>query len=148
MKHAPPPDSSQASQQPSNMDPDRTVKRSALLVVQDPTAVGLIHELTERGFDVAVESDPVRSLGRCRKKAPDLMVVDEVLPETSGIRLIAEVLKVSWTTAAILISDKSEEEVHEATEGLGILGHVRNYHDVERFRSLLDTFTNMVSPGR
>ena len=79
---------------------------------------------------------------------PDLAVVDENLATMSGIHFILDLLKVSWTTATILVSDRDDEAIHEATEGLGILGHIKDYEDLEGFESLLKKFEEIVSPGR
>ena len=59
-----------------------------------------------------------------------------------------DLLKVSWTTATILVSERDENVIHEATEGLGILGYIKNYEDSEGFESLLKKFEQIVSPGR
>jgi hypothetical protein len=65
----------------------------------------------------------------------------------TGIRFLAELLKVSWTTSAILISDEEEEALHDQTEGLGILGAIRAADDVETLDRLIDRFLQIVSPN-
>jgi hypothetical protein len=66
----------------------------------------------------------------------------------TGIHFLAELLKVSWTTSAILISDEEEEALHDRTEGLGILGAIRTVDDVKSLDRLLDKFREMVSPNK
>ena len=107
----------------------------ALVLVREPgAATSLIQRLTEAGFIVDTSSDPSLSLDECRRNKPHLAVVEENLPNMSGIHFILDLLKVSWTTATILVSERDDEAIHEATEGLGILGYIKDYEDLERLR--------------
>ena len=81
--------------------------RKALVLVKEPgSAASLIQRLTEAGFIVDASSDPIQSLEECRRNKPDLAVVDEDLPTMSGIHFIFDLLKVSWTTATIIVSKR------------------------------------------
>jgi hypothetical protein len=75
-------------------------------------------------------------------------VVEENLANMSGIHFILALLKVSWTTATILVSERDDEAIHEATEGLGILGHIKGYEDLKSLEDLLKKFEEIVSPTR
>ena len=79
---------------------------------------------------------------------PDLVIVEDRLTGMTGIHFLAELLKVSWTTSTILISDEEEEALHDQTEGLGILGAIRTVDDVESLDRLLDRFLEIVSPNQ
>jgi DNA-binding NarL/FixJ family response regulator len=121
----------------------------ALVLVRKPgAATPLIQRLTEAGFMVDTSSDPSLSLDECRRNTPHLAVVEENLANMSGIHFILDLLKVSWTTATILVSERDDEAIHEATEGLGILGYIKDYEDLEGFESLLKKFEEIVSPGK
>ena len=119
--------------------------RKALVLVKEPgDAASLIQRLKEAGFIVNASSDPIRSLEECRLNKPDLAVVDENLQTMSGIHFIFDLLKVSWTTATIIVSKKVDEAIHEATEGLGILGHIKDYEDLESLERLMKKFEELV----
>ena len=121
----------------------------ALVLVKEPSAAApLIQRLAERGFTMWSSNDPIRSLDECRANMPDLVVVDENLPSMSGIRFISDLLKISWTTSTILVSERDDEAIHEATEGLGILGHVKGYEDMESLEDLLKKFEEIVAPAK
>jgi DNA-binding NarL/FixJ family response regulator len=105
----------------------------------------LIQRLTEAGFIVDSSSDPTLSLDKSRLNKPDLAVVEEDLQTMSGIHFISELLKISWTTATILVSDRDDEAIHEATVGLGILGHIKGYEDLKSVEDLLKQFEAIVS---
>ncbi len=118
----------------------------ALVLVKEPgSAASLIQRLTEAGFIVDSSSDPTLSLDKSRLNKPDLVVVEEDLQTMSGIHFISELLKISWTTSTILVSERNDNVIHEATEGLGILGHIKDYEDLEGFESLLKKFEEIVS---
>ena len=95
---------------------------------------------------VLQRSDP--QLRRMPANMPDLVVVDENLAIMSGIRFIPDLLKISWTTATILVSERDDEAIHEATEGIGILGHVKGYEDMESLEDLLKKFEEIVAPAK
>ena len=121
----------------------------ALVLVNEPIAASaLIQKIVEAGFIVNTSTDPALSLAECRRNAPSLVVVEEHLATISGIRFILDLLKISWTTTAILVSDRDDEAIHEATEGLGILGHIKGYEDLESLEWLLKKFDGIVSRER
>lgn len=70
---------------------------------------------------------------------------DENFATMSGIHVILDLLKISWTTATILVSDRDDEAIHDATEGLGILGHINGYEDLATLEDLLKTFEEVMS---
>lgn len=97
-------------------------------------------ELAERGGKASFYSVPQEAILSCRDRVPDLVIVQE---ESLGIApeaFIRELLGISWTMSTLLITDEDEETVHEKTEGLGILGHIRSVGDTGSLRDLLDTF--------
>jgi DNA-binding NarL/FixJ family response regulator len=123
--------------------------RKALVLVKEPAAAApLIQRLIKSGFIVDISSDPTLSLDECRRNKPDLAVVEEDLQTMSGIHFIFDLLKVSWTTATIIVSKRVDEAIHEATEGLGILGHIKDYEDLESLERLLKKFGEIMSPAR
>ena len=117
-----------------------------LLVVSDKTRAAPLHEkLVSKGVVVTTEDDPHEALVRCQENPPDLAVVEDSLSGMTGIRFLGELLKISWTTATILIADEDDEIIHERAEGLGILGHVRGYDDLEALERLFESFYRLAS---
>ena len=121
----------------------------ALVVVDGRDQVSrLMETLSKRGISASVKTDPDGALEECRRKPPHLAIVGKALGSTTGIRFLAELLKVSWTTSTILIADEEEEVLHDQTEGLGILGAIRTVDDMESLDRLLDRFLEIVSPNQ
>lgn len=119
---------------------------TAAVIVNDASqARSILESLSRKGFAGIVESDPKVVLETCTVNPPDLVIVEDRLTGMTGIHFLGELLKVSWTTSAILISDEEEEALHDRTEGLGILGAIRATDDVETLDRLIDRFLQIVS---
>lgn len=128
--------------------PDTGTERPkrVLLLVSDKTSSTPLHQkFVSKGFAVTIEDDPHEALVRCQGNPPDLAVVEDSLSGMTGIRFLGELLKVSWTTASILVADEDDEIIHERAEGLGILGHVRGYDDFEALEKLVEKFSRLAS---
>lgn len=52
---------------------------------------------------------------------PLLVVIDEDLPDMTGIEIVRELLKTNAMINTALVSPLSEEDFHEFSEGLGVL---------------------------
>jgi len=122
--------------------------KAAVIVNDASQARPIVESLSRKGFARIVESDPQTVLETCSVNPPDLVVVEYRLRGMTGIRFLAELLKVSWTTSTILIADEEEEALHDRTEGLGILGAIRATDDVESLDRLIDRFLQIVSPNQ
>jgi DNA-binding NtrC family response regulator len=116
----------------------------AIVIVNGASQARLILEgLSRKGFVGIIESDPQAVLETCRGNPPDLVIVEHRLTGMTGVRFLSRLVSISWTTSAILIVDEQEEVVHEMTEGLGILGHMRNCEDTASLDRLLDKLHDM-----
>lgn len=122
------------------------MSRRAVVIISDVSrALPILEGLSRRGFAGIIESDPKAVLDAGQVNPPDLLIVEDRLNGMTGSRFLSEFLAIAWTTAAILISDEDEEEFHQRTEGLGILGRMRSVKDVDRLDKLLDTFLETAS---
>ena len=86
-----------------------------------------------RSFAAALSSDPevqlkqvatgAEALEAGRTFAPQLMVID-YLPDTEPLSLVQKLLTVNAMVNTAVVSPLADEEFHEASEGLGILGRL------------------------
>lgn len=112
---------------------------TAAILINDPAeAQPIVETLSRKGFTGVVHNDPEELLESCKVNPPDLVVVDNRLPDMTGIAFLARLVRISWTTGTILIIDEPEESVHDMAEGLGILGHMRHAADTGRLEELVD----------
>ena len=84
-------------------------------------------------FAAAIASDPevqlkqvatgAEALEAGRTLSPHLMVID-YLPDTEPLSLVQKLLMVNAMVNTAVVSPLADEEFHEASEGLGILGRL------------------------
>jgi two-component system phosphate regulon response regulator PhoB len=84
-----------------------------LLVVEDENDIAelLRHVLSKEGFQVGVAHDGLTALEAARRETPDLVVLDWMLPELSGIDVLKELRTQPATRAVpvILVTARREE---------------------------------------
>jgi DNA-binding NarL/FixJ family response regulator len=64
------------------------------------------------------------ALEAARTAAPHLVIVDTDLPDTAPLDLVQKLLMVNAMVNTAVVSPLSDEEFHEASEGLGILSRL------------------------
>ncbi|MEI7448431.1 MAG: hypothetical protein WCJ75_02315 [Desulfomonile sp.] len=134
-----------AERRKMDIDPVEQNLRAIVLVNDPKQGVEMGDTLAQRGISARIEIDPEVVFSQCRSDPPHLVIVESRLTFMTGVRFLSELLKISWTTATILICDEEEEIVHGKTEGLGILGSVRTANDIVGLQRLLNTFFDVVS---
>jgi two-component system KDP operon response regulator KdpE len=81
----------------------------ALIIEDDPNIVDLIRSnLTVRGFDTVVSADGSRALRLLETEAPDIVLLDLMLPEIDGFELCREIRERS-PVAVIVVSARGGE---------------------------------------
>jgi PleD family two-component response regulator len=104
----------------------------------------VLEVLSRRGIEGTMESDPRSVLETCTVNPPDLVIVGSSSEAMDGLDFLTRLVKTAWSTSAILVTDAHEEAVHQMTEGLGILGHIKDFDDVENLERLLDRFLDIM----
>jgi DNA-binding response OmpR family regulator len=62
-----------------------------LVVEDDPSVRGLLHTLlTGEGYEVATASDGLAGLVKASSSRPDLMLLDLMMPDLGGVRVLEE----------------------------------------------------------
>lgn len=88
-----------------------------LLVEDDPAIVtGLVTKLEIEGFVVSVASDGARAQKWLEVSAPDLVVLDIMLPELDGLSLLRWLRRRTTTLPVLILSARGREE--QKVEGL------------------------------
>src|ERR1700730_6657386 len=89
--------------------PDPAAKTCALVVEDDPNIVDLIRSnLAVRGFDTVVSTDGARALQLLETEAPDIVLLDLMLPEVDGFQLCKQIRERS-AVAIIVVSARGGE---------------------------------------
>jgi two-component system KDP operon response regulator KdpE len=88
---------------------DEAVRTRALVVEDDPNIVDLIRSnLSVRGFDTVVSADGLRALRLLETEAPDIVLLDLMLPEVDGFELCRQIRERS-AVAIIVVSARGGE---------------------------------------
>jgi DNA-binding response OmpR family regulator len=87
-----------------------------------------------RSFAEALSSDPqvhmdqvgsgADAVSGVRTASPHLVIIDHELPDIKPLSLVTELLMVNAMVSTAMVSPLSEQEFHEAAEGLGILARL------------------------
>jgi DNA-binding NarL/FixJ family response regulator len=87
-----------------------------------------------QAFAAALSSNPAvkllsvisgaEALEATRTIAPHLVIIDADLPDTTPLDLVQKLVMVNAMVNTAVVSPLSDEEFHEASEGLGILGRL------------------------
>ena len=100
-----------------------------LRIVLAATRPEIIHAFAEYlSSDPEVHLQPVASgaaaLNAVRTSSPHLVVIDSDLPDTTSLSLVPELIMANAMVNTAVVSSLSEEDFHEASEGLGVLAHL------------------------
>jgi two-component system, OmpR family, KDP operon response regulator KdpE len=88
---------------------DEAARTRALVVEDDPNIVDLIRSnLAVRGFDTIVSADGLRALRLLETEAPDIVLLDLMLPEVDGFELCRQIRERS-AVAIIVVSARGGE---------------------------------------
>ncbi len=89
--------------------PEPVTTTRALLVEDDPNIVDLIRSnLSVRGFDTVVSTDGTRALQLLETEAPDIVLLDLMLPDADGFELCRQIRERS-AVAVIVVSARGGE---------------------------------------
>lgn len=93
------------------------MSESILIVEDDPAiAKGLAHNLRFEGFSVYTAADGERGLELALGKAPDLVLLDLMLPKQNGLEVLRELRRLGSDIPVIVLTAKGEE--HDKVRGL------------------------------
>jgi two-component system, OmpR family, KDP operon response regulator KdpE len=88
---------------------DQAANTRALVVEDDPNIVDLIRSnLAVRGFDTVVSTDGLRALNLLETEAPDIVLLDLMLPEVDGFEL-CRLIRERSPVAIIVVSARGGE---------------------------------------
>ncbi|MGH2709659.1 MAG: response regulator transcription factor [Actinomycetota bacterium] len=117
-----------------------------LVVDDDPVILRLIEvNLDLEGFDVDTADRGEDAIAKARASAPDLIILDLMMPEMSGWEIAEELQKDDKTTGIplVFLSARTQDEDRRRGEELGVAGYVTKPFDpsdlVATIRKLTET---------
>lgn len=112
-----------------------------LLVSRDDDSLsGLSSALGGRDdIELEISASGEQALARLSGKAVDLVVADEDLGDMTALDFSARLLKINPMINCAVVSTLSQEEFHEASEGLGIMAQLPKQPGAEDAERLIQT---------
>lgn len=115
-----------------------------VLIAEDDFRVAGIHEQflkKVRGTELAGTTSNCReTLAAVKKYKPDLVILDNYMPDGLGIELIEEIRKIHESTDIILVSAANEKEYIETAIRKGVKGIIIKPASLERFVSTVQKY--------
>lgn len=97
-----------------------------ILTTNRPETLQVFSETLSADPEVHVKSvaSGTEALKAVRTFSPHLVIIDSYLPDIEPQPLVRKLLEVNAMVNTALVSPLTEEEFHEASEGLGVLGRL------------------------
>ena len=118
--------------------------RRILLVDDDPEIVESMKTVLEsRGHTILVARDGNQGLALAEKEAPDLVVLDMMMPKRSGFLVLEKLRRSNPTPTRVIMITANEGSRHKAyAEMLGVDDYIRKPFAMDR---LLDSVDRLLS---
>jgi CheY-like chemotaxis protein len=97
---------------------------------------------------LVVTQSAVDALEKARSpQLPQLAIVDSSLPDMTSLELVKELLQVNAMINTVVVSPLSDEEFHEASEGLGVMARLPDPPGPEDGLGVLEQLERILHPG-
>jgi DNA-binding NtrC family response regulator len=121
-------------------------ERSLLIVDDERSVLIALRMIFEGNYAVFTAESGSGALSLLREKAPDLIVLDIGLPDTSGIDLLVGIKNLAPETAVIVMTAAEETETIERALELGALGYLVKPVDAKDLKTVIqNAFVKMES---
>jgi CheY-like chemotaxis protein len=98
-------------------------------------------------YEVTVVASGNDAVEKVKKQYYELVVSDETLSDTTGIKLAEDIVRVNAMINCSLVSTLSDEDFHEASEGLGVLMKLPKPVTREAAEALEAYLNKILNPG-
>jgi len=72
------------------------------------------------GYDLITASDGKESLDAVKSQAPDIIILDYMMPDMTGVEVLKEIRKAGLKTPVIMFTAYPDDKMMEETEKLGV----------------------------
>jgi two-component system KDP operon response regulator KdpE len=119
----------------------------ALVVEDDPNIVDLIRSnLAVRGFDTIVSTDGLRALRLLETEAPDIVLLDLMLPEIDGFELCRQIRERS-SVAIIVVSARGGERDKVSALNVGADDYMTKPFSIEELLARINATLRRTRPA-
>ena len=126
-------------------------KEYKILVVDDSTTNVVLLEaiLDEKGYKIETALNAKEAYALIEKEAPDLILLDLLMPKISGFDFLAEIRKNSKTrhTPVIVVSALTDEENVDKIMKMGAIDFVKKPIDLQYLVEKVDNVLKTLKPS-
>ncbi|MUM76977.1 hypothetical protein GKC30_04940 [Pseudodesulfovibrio sp. F-1] len=119
-----------------------------LIVIASPRSQQLGTFLAQlkrlKGCELVFAPTASATLEIVRTGAPAFAIIDEGLPDADPLKLVTDIMMVNAMVNTAVVSPLTDEEFHEASEGLGILAAIPPTPDEEDGKRIAEIFSRFV----
>jgi len=123
--------------------------KTILLVDDDPEIIQTMRLVMEkRGYRVLIAADGNMGLAIAEREAPDLVVVDMMMPRRSGFLVLEKLKARNKVTPRVVMITANEGSRHRAyAEMLGVDDYIRKPFAMERLLESIDKLCPLDEPA-
>ncbi|MFH0784940.1 MAG: response regulator [Pseudomonadota bacterium] len=107
--------------------------------------------LRQQEIELVSAANGDAGFSQLKNKKIDLVVIDEHLGDMSGIAFVKQLVKINPLANTAIVSALTDEEFHEATEGLGVLMQLPaqpQEKDAEALLAILEKIGALLQPHK
>jgi DNA-binding response OmpR family regulator len=126
------------------------VPKRILIIDDDPDAVELVsYSLQLKGYEISTAHNGVDGLAFAREKAPDLVILDVMLPGTDGIEICQTLRSDPSTTRLpiLMLSARARQKDVELGQRAGADLYITKPIALERLAAWVETFVSRDGDG-
>lgn len=118
-------------------------KIKILLIDDEVEFLGLMNSrISSWGHEVIEAQNGKEAIDAVRKKAPDIIILDYVMPDIDGVGVLREIRKINKTIPVIMFTAYPDMKVEKEAEKLGVgafIPKLSTYQDVQaNLKSAID----------
>jgi DNA-binding response OmpR family regulator len=130
-------------------DPDSEVGQQILLIEDNEgLAFGLQNNLEIEGYEVRLAKDGRQGLDAALREAPDLIILDLMLPGLDGFRLLRELRQQDRATPVLVLTARGEEADKVRGLRLGADDYVTKPFGLLELLARVEALLRRTGPGR
>ncbi len=131
---------------------DRSNQQLKVLLIEDHKFLGELYakNLKRRDYDVEIAKDGEDGLEKVKSFKPDVILLDLIMPDMSGIEVLKE-LKFSSKykkIPVILLTAVCDVDQIKECLGIGALGYIRKVTSTEELFNKVDLIVGSIGIGR
>ena len=125
------------------------MKPETILIVDDEELIRwtLIKELAREGYNLLEAEDVASALSKIENEAPDLMLLDQKLPDGTGIKLLESLKERSLYLPAIMLTGLDKSEIAVKALKLGAYDYITKPIDLITIKTMIPVTLSSTPPS-